>query len=62
MAANLCYTGKTPSQLGEELGIRAELVRRWMREHEQKGGRSFPGNGKIDLNAEQLEIAQLQRA
>lgn len=61
MAANLCYIGKTPRQVGEELGIRAELVRRWMRDHEKKGGRSFPGKGKIDLSPEQAEIAQLQR-
>jgi len=62
MSVNLCYTGKTSGQVGEELGIRAELVRRWMREHENKGGRSFPGKGKIDLSADQAEIVRLQRA
>jgi len=61
MAVNLCYAGKAPGQVGEELGIRAELIRRWTREHEQKGGRSFPGKGKIDLSPDQARIAQLQR-
>jgi len=61
MAVNLCYTGKPPGQVGEELGIRADLVRRWMREHGNKGGRSFPGKGKLDLSADQAEITQLQR-
>lgn len=61
MAVDLCYSGKTPREVGEELGIRAELVRRWIREMEGKGRRSFPGNGKVNLTPEQAEIARLQK-
>lgn len=38
------------------------MVRRWAREDDDAGSRSFPGNGKQDLTAEQKEIQALKKA
>lgn len=61
MAVNLCFTGKSTSEVAEELGIRTELVRRWKREHEQYQEGSFSGHGNANLTIEQKEIAKLRR-
>lgn len=61
MAVNLCYTGKSTKEVAEDLGIRADLVRRWKREHEEYRDGSFSGQGNPNLTSEQKEIAQLKR-
>lgn len=61
MAVNLCLTGKTVKQASEELGVRSEIIRRWVREYELNGGGSFPGQGKINLDSEHAEIARLKK-
>ena len=61
MALNLCHTGKSTKEVAEDLGIRAELVRRWKREHEQYQEGSFSGHGNANMTAEQKEIARLKR-
>lgn len=61
MALNLCHTGKPTKEVAEDLGIRAELVRRWKREHEQYQEGSFSGHGNANMTAEQKEIARLKR-
>lgn len=61
MAVNLCLTGKSTKEVAEELGIRAELVRRWKREYEQFDSGSFSGHGKANMSAEQKEIARLKK-
>jgi transposase len=61
MVVNLCYAGKSTGEVAEELGIRADLVRRWKREHEQYHGGSFSGQGNPNMTSEQKEIARLKR-
>lgn len=61
MTVNLCLTGKSTREVAEELGIRAELVRRWKREYEQYQEGSFSGRGNANMTSEQKEIAQLKR-
>ncbi len=61
MAVNLCYAGKTTSQVAEELDIRPDIVRRWKRELEQHGEGSFSGNGNANLTTEQKEILRLKK-
>ncbi|GIV35572.1 MAG: transposase [Chitinophagales bacterium] len=62
MAVELCHTGKPPKEVADELGIRAELVRRWRREYEQYQEGSFSGQGVANMTAEQKEIARLKKA
>ena len=52
---------KAEKEVAEELGIRADLVSRWMREytHYQEG--SFSGHGNPNLTDEQKEIVRLKR-
>ena len=61
MTVNLCNTGKSTKEVAEELGIRAELVRRWKREHEQYREGSFSGHGNANMTSEQKEIAKLRK-
>lgn len=62
MAVNLCYIGKSTKEIAEELGIRADLVRRWKREHEQYGNGSFSGQGNPNLTSEQKVFLSHQPA
>jgi len=62
MAVELCYSGKTPKEVAEQLGIRAELVCRWRREYQQYSEGSFSGHGVANMTSEQKEIARLQKA
>ena len=50
MAVNLCSTGKSTKEVGEESGISPELVRRWKREYKQAGAGSFSGHGNANFN------------
>lgn len=61
MAVNLCLSGKTPSEVANDLGIRAELVSRWKREFKQFEEGSFSGQGNMNMTAEQKEIARLKK-
>lgn len=61
MVVNLCYAGKSTGEIATELGIRADLIRRWKREHEQYQGGSFSGQGNPNMTPEQKQIAQLKR-
>lgn len=62
MAVELHMSGKTSPVIGNELGIGADLVRRWAGEFKSEGERSFPGNGKQNLSGEQREILELKKA
>ncbi|MDF9795969.1 transposase-like protein [Catalinimonas alkaloidigena] len=55
----LCLAGKSTKEVGEELGIRTELVRRWKREHEQYQEGSFSGHGNANMTAEQIALFEL---
>jgi len=45
----------------EELGIKTDLIRRWTREHRERGSTSFSGHGVPGLTEEQKEIARLRK-
>ena len=62
MAVNLVLSGKEPREVAQELGIRAELIRRWRREYEQYQEGSFSGHGNANMTEEQKEIAKLRKA
>jgi transposase len=62
MAVELYLNGKTSVAVGEDLGIGADLVRRWAREFKSSESKSFPGNGKQDLSQEQKKILSLEKA
>lgn len=61
MAVNLCLTGKPSKEVAEELGIRAELVRRWNREYNQSKEGSFSGQGKANLTDVERENLRLKK-
>lgn len=62
MAVELHRSGKPAVAVAKELGIAAEMLRRWTREFSVHDTRSFPGNGKQDLTPEQKEIQALKKA
>ena len=61
MAVELCYTGKPPKEVVEELGIAIDIVRRWKREYEQYHEGGFSGNGNAKLTSDQKEIIRLKK-
>ena len=56
-------SGVNLTQIGRELGVRPDQLRKWKRQHEQRVGAApadvFPGQGK--LPSEQEELRRLQR-
>lgn len=62
MVVELHTSGKSCQDIGRELGISPDLIRRWGREFKSDGARSFPGNGKQNLTEEQKEIVALKKA
>ncbi len=62
MAVELYRNGKTSQEVGADLGIGADLIRRWSKELKEGNFRSFPGNGKQNLTEEQQKIASLEKA
>jgi len=61
MAVELVESGKTTTEVSNDLGIKADLVRRWRREFDTYGLGSFSGNGSRNLTDEQKEITQLKK-
>ena len=61
MAVNLCLTGRSPTEVARELGIKPDLVCRWRREYERFETGSFSGYGKVNMTPEQKEIAKLKK-
>jgi transposase len=62
MVVELHRSGKSSREIGRDLGISSEMVRRWSREYSATGEGSFAGNGKPVLTPEQREIAELKKA
>jgi len=62
MAVELFQTGKSSVEVGNDLGIAPDLVRRWSREVKASEPGSFPGNGKQYQTEEQKEITALRKA
>ena len=56
-------SGRPVAQLARELGVRADVLRRWRQQAEQRAAAGatelFPGNGKLTGEAE--EIRRLRR-
>ena len=57
-AVNLLKSsGKSASEIAENLGIRSEILSRWKRESDQEGKQAFTGQG----NPRDEEIARLKK-
>lgn len=61
MAVELVESGRTPREVGDDLGVIPNLICRWRREFNSNSSGCFPGNGNVNLTPEQKEIAQLKR-
>ena len=51
--------GRTSSEVAEDLGIRADMLRRWARELELEGDDAFRGSG--NLKSDEDELRQIKR-
>ena len=51
--------GRTQKQVAEDLGLNANLLGRWIKQHRTDPEQSFPGNG--NLKARDKEIEDLRR-
>ncbi len=51
--------GRTQKQVAEELGLNANLLGRWVKQHRADPAQSFPGNG--NLKARDKEVEDLRR-
>lgn len=61
LAVELLNSGKTSIEVGEELDIAPDLVRRWRREFEKFNDGSFSGQGVPKMTPQEKEIARLKR-
>ena len=50
---------RTQKQVAEELGLNANLLGRWIKQHRADPAQSFPGNG--NLKARDKEVEDLRR-
>ncbi len=57
----LCLSGKPTGEVAQELGIRANLLSRWKREHKQRKEGGFSGHVRPSLSPEQAEVARLKK-
>lgn len=64
MAVELCQTqqNRPRKEIAQELGITANILNRWVREHDHYGDNSFAGHGKPVMTNEEKELAQLRKA
>ena len=62
MAIELVESGKSTTEVANDLGIKPDLVRRWRREYERYQSGSFSGKGNMNLSPEQKEILELKKA
>ena len=46
-AVKLVRGGLTASEVGRDLGVRGNLVARWVREHQADAQQAFPGQGQM---------------
>ena len=51
--------GVTSAQASRDLGVHANVLRKWVRELETGPGQAFPGHGQV--KPEQLEIVRLRK-
>jgi len=53
-AVRLVQQGRRASEVAAELGIAAEVLRRWKRDFEAGGEKAFPGHGRPKPENEEL--------
>ena len=56
-AVHLADTSGNTAQTARELGVQADMIRRWRKRIEEDGKRAFPGHG----NPRDEELIRLQR-
>lgn len=56
-AVHLADTSGNTAQTARELGVQADMIRRWRKRIEEDGKRAFPGHG----NPRDEELTRLQR-
>lgn len=61
MAVELINSGKSSIEVGNELGIRPDMVRRWCREHERYNQGSFSGKDVPNMTPKEKEIWKLKK-
>jgi transposase len=61
-------SGKSVSELAEDLGVTSKMLYRWRQALERDGGQAFPGNGRLKPDDEyvrrlerELEIVRQER-
>ena len=58
-AVRLLLEGQKASQVARDLGISAEVLRRWKHQVEAGGSKAFPGHGRV--RSENAELVALRR-
>lgn len=61
MAVELMNSGKSSVEVGEQLDVTPDLVRRWRREYGRYNEGSFSGQGVPNMTPEEREIARLRK-
>ena len=61
MAVELMTSGKTSIEVGKDLNIAPDLVRRWNREYKKYNDSSFSGKGIPNMTSEEKEISKLKK-
>jgi transposase len=54
-------SGRTVSEVAENLGINSDLIYRWRRQMRKNGELAFPGHGKMSLTEDQKRIRELEK-
>ena len=57
----LCIAKGNVSAVSREYGVNENSLHRWIKEHQQYSGGSFPGNGKQKLTQHEADILALKR-
>jgi len=58
-AINLAQQREHVSQVAQELGIRADMLRRWIKEYEQKKNEAFMGSG-LSNHVKDKKLSEIQ--
>lgn len=61
-AVRLLEQGRKASELGAELGVSPEVLRRWKRDVAKGGERAFPGHGRPKPENEELVALRRENA
>ncbi len=61
MSVELSNTRTDLTVLARELDINVKLLYRWRKEFSTRQASSFPGNGKVILNATEQELVNLKK-